>query len=159
MQIFVTLPNGEQRCVSGVHSEDAETVLRRVPCSEVDCFFTFGGRPIRQGLTLGDHGVHSGCTVNMHRRARGGMLDTWMIVLIVLGVLLLIWLLYCILPHVFACLRWFWRRVLSPPIFFVYVYIMTPIGHCSRDCIFTTKEACCDCIDSCDMCCSPYKRI
>ncbi len=86
-------------------------------------------------------------------------MDTVVLVLIVVGVVLGLVLLWFILPKILGCLGWVWRRVFWPPLEFFYDYIMTPIGHCLRDCTFTIKEGCCDCCDSCDTCCSPYKRV
>lgn len=131
----------------------------RRPRPARDCFYTHCGRPLRAGVGLSAQGVRSGDVVDEHERLRGGALDTVTIVLIVVGGLFGLWALYFIIPKILQCLRWFWRRIVAPPIIFIYDYVFTPIGHCSRDCLFTSKEACCDCYDSCDICCNPYKRV
>jgi len=139
-------------------SDCVDSLLPRTHNSQPDLFFTCNGRPLRSHLTLAQNGIRNGDTIDIHSRRRGG-LDTLMIVLIVIGGILGLVALYYILPKVFSCFRWTWRRVLAPPIFFVYDYIFTPIGHCTRDCMFISKEACCDCYDRCDLCCNPYKRV
>ena len=85
--------------------------------------------------------------------------DPYIIALI--GALCLVGLIiaYFLWKRIYAGLKWVWKKIVGPPVMWVYNNIFTPIGHCGRDFIFVWKECFCGCCDSCDECCNPYKRI
>ena len=86
-------------------------------------------------------------------------MDPYTIAIIAVGSVIGLVIMYFMAKRIIKALNWFWAVVLGPPCKWVYRTIFTPIGHCGRDCVFVWKEACCNCGDSCDMCCNPYKRI
>lgn len=125
------------------------------PRGEETFVTTCGGKPVRPGASFAQVGAREFCA---HRRLRGG-LDAGESALVGIGSVLALWALYHVLPALFGCLAWAWATIVVSPATFVYDFVLTPVGHCGRDCVFVTKEACCGCCDACELCMHPYKRI